>query len=134
MLTLITGAFLISASLGFSTPVIGWLGLGAGALVALTLLCSFAVRGRGIAQRVLDGSLFVLAAWTIVASRCFGAPELKWLTFANGATMVLLAAAGLILHEALTQLELARPAQLISDGDGDRSRSRHERSSLGVVG
>lgn len=100
--------------------------------MVLTLLCSFALRGRGVAQRSLDGLLLVLAAWTIVASRCFGAPQLKWLTFANGATFVLLGVIGLVLHETLTQLELARPAQLISDGDGHRSRDQH--SSLGMVG
>ncbi len=55
---LIAGAVLVSAALGFgATAVVGWIGLGVGCLIAVTLLIAFAVHGRGIPQRAIDGVL-----------------------------------------------------------------------------
>ncbi|HLH14473.1 MAG TPA: hypothetical protein VKV16_06755 [Solirubrobacteraceae bacterium] len=132
LIVLLCGGFLIAASLAFNSAVIGWLGLGVGALVTATLLCAFALRGRGIAQRTFDGFLFAAAAWTIVASRCFAGVTLKWLMFSSGAVAVLLALSGLIVHEVLTQMALR--SRLETRTDARVTSTPREPATLGVVG
>jgi hypothetical protein len=127
---LLGGTFLACASFAFPPSVVGWLAFGAGCLAALTVLCAFAARGRGVPQRVLDACTFLLAAWTIVASRCFAGNTEKWLSFASAVTMVLFAFVGLIVHEVLVELALARRVQ--DRGNGRVSEAR-ERTSLGAV-
>ncbi len=132
LVLLLGGAFLVSASLAFSASVIGWLALANGALILLTILSAFALRGRGVAQRVLDAFGFATAVWTVVASRCFAGADLRWLTFANGALMALLAFTGLIVHEVLMELALSR--RIEQTPDGRVSSGEREHASLGIVG
>jgi hypothetical protein len=113
---LLLGAFLVSASLAFHTGVLGWLGLAVGALVVATVACAFTARGRGTAQRALDGCVLLTGAWTIVASRSFYGTDLKSLNFSSGAVMVLFAFAGLIVHEVVMELALRRPMARFEDG------------------
>lgn len=109
LLSLLAGALLACCALSMRPEVAAWIGLGVGAAVALVTLGAFATRGRGVVQRWLDALVAALAAWTIVASRAFAAgSELKWLMFASGAALVVLATEGLIAHEVVAELSLRR--------------------------
>jgi hypothetical protein len=129
LVVLLGGAFLACASFAFSANVVGWLALAFGALIALTVLGAFATRERGAAQRSFDVGVLVIAAWTIVSCRTFSGSTESWLTFASGATMVLFAFAGLVVHEVLLELALKRRRAAQPDG-----RVTLERPSLGAVG
>jgi uncharacterized membrane protein len=129
--TLLCGAFIVCASFAFGPETIGWLALGVGALVAIVIAAAFATRGRGAAQRAFDVCIFLTGVWMLVASRTFGGADLKWLTFASGAVLILVAFAGLIVHEVLLELRLSRSGAQPSDG---RVGSPRERPSLGAVG
>jgi hypothetical protein len=129
--TLLCGAFLACVSFAFAPETIGWLALAVGALASLAIVAAFATRGRGVAQRAFDGCIFLTSVWTLVASRTFGGADLKWLTFASGAVLVVIAFAGLVVHEVLLELALARGAAESSDG---RVGAPRERPSLGAVG
>lgn len=96
------GAFGVVASMVWAPSTFMWLMLGAG-IVAVALSAGIAIRGRGSAQRALDGALGILGAWTIVASLVFGGSVVTWLGFASGAAFVGLALIGLTLHELSTE-------------------------------
>jgi hypothetical protein len=110
LIVLIAGCFLAAATFALDAETVGWLGLGCGVLIAVTVLAAFATRGRGVVQRSLDCALALLAAWTIVASRCFSGATLAWLMFASGAGAALLAVEGLIAHEVVMEVSLRRAA------------------------
>ncbi len=98
----LAGGFLIVASQAWSVSVFMWLMLGGGALGVL-LAGSLALPGRGVAQRGLDAIIALLGAWTVVASLVFSGAAITWLGFASGAAFVVLAVAGLALHELKTE-------------------------------
>jgi hypothetical protein len=129
-LALSAGSFLIVVSFAFRTELLGWIGFAAGCVVALTVLVSFLIRDRGIPQRALDGSILISAAWTIVASRTFAAGTLKWLTFTEGAVLLVLAFVGLVIHEV--QLEL-RVRQIERHHEDGRVSLVGERTAIGVA-
>jgi hypothetical protein len=109
------GAFTVVASMVWAPPTFMWLMFAAGVL-AVALAAAAAIRGRGRAQRALDGVIGILGAWTIVASLVFSAGVVTWLGFASGAAFVGLAFAGLALHELHTErvvhaFELRTPAE-----------------------
>ena len=109
MLALLAGALLTCCALSMRPYIAAWIGLGAGAAIALVTLIAFATRGRGTVQRWLDVLIGALAAWTIVASRAFAPGSgLKWLMFASGVGFVFLAVEGLIAHEVVAELSLRR--------------------------
>jgi hypothetical protein len=83
-----------------------------------------------MAQRAFDACMFLTSVWTLVASRTFGGAGLKWLTFASGAVLVVIAFVGLIVHEVLLELALQRSVGQTSDG---RVNGPRERRSLGAV-
>jgi hypothetical protein len=128
--TLLCGAFLVCVSFAFAPETIGWLALGGGALVALVTAAAFATRGRGMAQRSFDACIFLTSVWMLVASRTFGGADLKWLTFASGAVLVVIAFVGLVVHEVLLELRLSRSGVQPSDG---RVGGPLEHRSLGAV-
>lgn len=98
----LAGAFTVVASMAWAPGTFMWLMFAAG-IVAMTLSTAAAVRGRGLPQRVLDGMIAILGAWTIVASLVFSAGTVTWLGFASGIGFVGLALAGLTLHELHTE-------------------------------
>jgi hypothetical protein len=131
LVVLLAGAFLVAASFAFGEEVLGWVGLAVGCVVVLTVLVTFAVRGRGIAQRALDACVVLAGAWTIVAARTFADGTLRWLTFAEGAALAFIAVAGLIVHEV--QLELSvRRAEAVREDDG-RVTLVGERTPIGIA-
>jgi prolipoprotein diacylglyceryltransferase len=95
-------------SIAFRPATVGWLALSTGAVIALVVAVAFAMRERGHAQRVFDGFMFVIAAWTIVSSRVFSGAREQWLAFASAAALGLLAVVGLIVHEVLMELAPSR--------------------------
>jgi hypothetical protein len=131
LVVLLGGAFLACASFAFGATVVGWLALATGALLAVTVLGAFATRERGVAQRSFDVCVLVIAAWTIVSSRTFSGSTESWLAFASGATMVLFAFTGLVVHEVLLELALDRRRAAQPDA---RVLDALERPSLGAVG
>jgi hypothetical protein len=104
LILLLMGIVLLCFSLAMRGPVVAWVGLGAGGVMALSVLGAFATRGRGVVQRSLDGLAVMLAAWTIVASRVFAPGEsLRWLMFSSAAAAVILAIQGLLAHEIVLE-------------------------------
>ena len=96
------GGFLVVVSQAWSVSVFMWVMLGIGA-AAVALAGSIALPGRGRSQRMLDGIIGVLGAWTIVASLVFGGTAVTWLGFASGVALVALAVIGLSIHELYTE-------------------------------
>lgn len=127
---LLAGAFLACASFAFSVHTIAWLAFGVGCLTLLTVLGAFAIRARGTPQRAFDACVFVIGAWTVVASRCFSGDTEKWLSFASAVTLALFAFAGLIVHEILLELALTRR---VREHDNGRMSDGRERASLGAL-
>jgi len=99
---MVAGAFTVVASMAWAPATFMWLMFAAG-ITAIGLSLAAPVRGRGPAQRALDGVTAVLGAWTIVASLVFSASVVTWLGFASGIGFVGLALVGLTLHELHTE-------------------------------
>jgi hypothetical protein len=91
------GGFLVVASRAFAYHVVSWIGFGL-AIAALALGLA-TVLLPPLAQRVVGGAEAVLAIWTLVASRVFSAHTADWLIFASAIAFVVLAVAGLTIHE-----------------------------------
>jgi hypothetical protein len=106
VMTLLAGVFLLAASLGFRSSIIGWLDFAAGCLVSITVLWAFAIRGRGRAQRVLDVATVLVGGWAIVGGRSFPAATVKWLTFADGILLITISVIGLVAHEVVMEMAL----------------------------
>lgn len=100
-LALLAG-FLVVVSLAWPVSASMWIMFGVG-IVAVALAGAAVLPGRGVTQRVLDGSIGVLGAWTIVASLVFAGTTVMWLAFASGVAFVGLATIGLALHELSTE-------------------------------
>ncbi len=127
---LLLGAFLAAASFAFAPPTVGWLALAVGAVAGLCVLAAFAMRERGVAQRAFDACTLPLAAWTVVSSRVFAGAAERWLAFASAATLVLLAFAGLVVHEVLLELALREGSAVAEES---RAPNHRERATLGAV-
>jgi hypothetical protein len=123
-IVLVAGAFLVAASLGFSPTVVGWLALGIGCVVGVTVLGAFAFPGRGLPQRVIDVALLVGGAWTIVASRAFSGTTEKWLSFSEAVLFFGLGLVGLVLHETLSGMSRQHTVPISGDGRGARPVER----------
>jgi hypothetical protein len=98
----VLGGFTVVASQVWLPTTFMWLMFGAG-VVAVALAGGIAIKGRGNAQRALDGTIGILGAWTIVASLVFSGSVITWLGFASAAAFVGLALIGLALHELSTE-------------------------------
>ncbi|HEX4465654.1 MAG TPA: hypothetical protein VH025_00580 [Solirubrobacteraceae bacterium] len=127
---MLLGSFLATASFAFAPETVAWLAFAVGAAVTLILMGAFATRERGVAQRTFDLGVLVTAAWTIVASRVFGPGAQQWLAFASAGVFVVLAFAGMVVHEVLLELALRRGTLLTPRHSAS---DRRERPSLGAV-
>ena len=99
----IAGAVVVVASQAFTSSVTGWLTFGVG-LGALALLA--VVRREGMGEPVsslLDAGIGLLAIWSVIASVVYDGRLLTWLSFGEGAALVALAVAGLVVHEVRTE-------------------------------
>ena len=112
---LVIGCLLLVSSVAFAPGVALWVGLGLGlvlVVLAMTAL-SGAVHRRELGEArelrlraravrvwpVLAGALLGVALWQVAQVGAFAAGVAKWLSFANGWVVSLLAAAALIVHE-----------------------------------
>lgn len=122
VLVLIASAVLVTFSLVFPPAVVAWIALGLGSLVAVIVLAAFAMRGRGVGQRIVDVLMILSGAWLIVASRTFSGAPLKWITFGTGALLAFFALVGLVVHEISMELAVRPLARGSSDGRAPASR------------
>lgn len=99
---LLCGLLLVLFALVRVAP--GWLELGFATTALVLALTGFALRGRGSAQRGLDAVLALTAAWSIVASRAFAGPVLRWTAVGDGIALGSVALVALVVRE----LELAQ--------------------------
>jgi len=105
---LVLAAIGVTTSLTFSPAVVGWLGLGLGCAATAGTLIAFAFRGRGRLQRMLDLTIVVLGAWTIVSARTLTGSSLRWQSFAEAAALFGLTTLGLIAHEVEVMQVISR--------------------------
>ena len=116
----IAGAVVVVASQAFTSSVTGWLTFGVG-LGALALLA--VVRREGMGEpvsRLLDAGIGLLAIWSVIASVVYDGRLLTWLSFGEGAALVALAAAGLVVHEVRTERAVHALEAVPSDRRGDQ--------------
>lgn len=116
LLVLIVAAVLVSFSLVFGPGVLAWVAFGLGCLVVVVVLAAFPVRGRGLAQRIVDVLIALAGGWVIVASRCFAGAPVKWISFGTGALLAFLALVGLVIHEISMELAVRPLAREPGDG------------------
>lgn len=103
MVLALLGGFLIVTSQAIALSTFSWLMLGVGIATLVITAPAVATGSRGHTQRILDYVFSLLAAWTIIASAVFAGTALMWLGFASGVGLVVLAVAGLTLHELSTE-------------------------------
>jgi hypothetical protein len=101
-LALLAG-FLVVATQAFTLPVVQWLTFGVAAGSLLITLVIAADARRHISSGIIGGIGAVVSAWTIVASLVFGLTSVMWLGFAGATALLVLAVAGLIVHEVGTE-------------------------------
>ena len=100
----LAAGFVIVATQVFAPHVTAWLAFGITGVGVLAMMGATALlRSRGYVQRVLDGMVAVLAAWTIVESLVFQGTVMTWLTFSAACGMLVLAVCGLTIHELSTE-------------------------------
>lgn len=98
---LFLAGFLAVASQVWSGDTLQWVFVGGGA--AMIVVAAADAIAPSLQQRILDGVLVVLGAWTVVAAFAFENTNLEWWSFASAAALAGLAAIGLTLHEASTE-------------------------------
>lgn len=118
---LIVGAFLAPARFMFGLGTVRWLAFGAGGSVIVMVAGAFLARGRGGAQRLLDLGVALTGAWTVVSALTFSAGTVGWLALGEGGAAAVLAAVGLIAHQAIMERAVVsrRSATISVDDDGD---------------
>jgi hypothetical protein len=99
----VLGGFLVVASQAFAAATLTWLMLGIGAAALAITVPALGFARRGIAQRSLDGTVAVIAAWTIVAGLVFSGAAVTWLGFAGAVAIVAIAVIALTVHELSTE-------------------------------
>jgi hypothetical protein len=112
---LVLAAVWVTTSLTFFPTVVGWLSLGFGCAATGGTLTAFAFRGRGYVQRMLDLTIVVLGAWTIVSARTFTGGSLRWQSFAEATALFGLTTLGLIFHEVEVMHVISRQDAALRD-------------------
>ena len=117
--TLVVGCLLLVASVAFAPRVALWVGLGLGivlVLLGMTAL-SGAVHRRELGEArelrlgayavrvwpVIACALLAVALWQVAQVGAFAAGIAKWLSFANGWVISVLATVALIVHEVSSE-------------------------------
>ena len=116
----IAGAVVVVASQAFMSSATGWLTFGVG-LGALALLA--VVRREGMGEpvsRLLDAGIGLLAIWSVIASVVYSGRLLTWLSFGEGVALVVLALAGLVVHELWTERAVHALEAVPADRRGDQ--------------
>ena len=99
----VAAGFVVVATQSFSSSTASWIAFGiAIGILALAGLAQVDA-SRGDVQRILDGIVAIVAAWTIVASVVFDGTTSKWLSLGEGLALVGLALVGLTNNEIREQ-------------------------------
>lgn len=102
----VAAGFVVVATQSFSSSTAGWIAFGiAIGILALAGLAQVDA-SRGDVQRIIDGIVALVAAWTIVASVVFDGTTSKWLSLGEGLALIGLALAGLTYNEIREQMAL----------------------------
>jgi hypothetical protein len=101
MLALAAG-FLVVATQAFAAGTVTWLTFGIAVGITAAALVTIPMRS-GLVQRILSGLTVGLGVWTIVLSLVFVPTTVVWLGFASAIGFVVLACAGLMVHELTTE-------------------------------
>ena len=100
----VAAGFVVVATQSFSSSTAGWIAFGiAISILALAGLAQIDA-SRGDVQRIIDGIVALVAAWTIVASVVFDGTTSKWLSLGEGLALVGLALVGLAYNEIREQM------------------------------
>lgn len=119
----VAGAFTVVASQVFAPGTSAWIAFGIG--IASLILAGVSARfGRHLLEHTVDGAIWLVAAWTIIASLVFSGDASLWLTFAEGAALFGLALTAHVTNHvrmalALRQVRPNVPAS--SDHSEERS-------------
>ena len=99
----VAAGFVVVATQSFSSSTGSWIAFG----IAIGILALAGIAqvdaSRGGMQRILDGIVAIVAAWTIVASVVFDGTTSKWLSLGEGLALVGLALVGLTYNEIREQ-------------------------------
>jgi hypothetical protein len=98
---LLVGGFLTVASQVWTGDTLQWLFAAGGVVMILGALAD-AIRPTA-AQRMLDGAIAILGAWTVFAAFAFENTNLTWWSFGSAVALAALSAIGLTIHEMSTE-------------------------------
>lgn len=101
-LFILAGAFLVVASMAWSTNTAGWTAFGVSTGIAV-LAAASAILTKRNAIKFGHGLVALAALWSLVAALSFNGTALMWLVFADAIMTGVLALADLTAHEATTE-------------------------------
>jgi hypothetical protein len=98
---LLVAGFLIVASQVWTGDTLQWLFVAGGAAMIAGAAIDATRADRS--QRMLDGIIGLLGAWTVVEAFAFEGTNLEWWSFASGCALAALSTIGLVMHEMHTE-------------------------------
>lgn len=101
-LFILAGAFLVVASMAWSTNTAGWTAFGVSTGIAV-LAAASAVLTKRNAIKFGHGLVALAALWSLVAALSFNGTALMWLVFADAIMTGVFALADLTAHEVTTE-------------------------------
>lgn len=101
-LFILAGAFLVVASMAWSTNTAGWTAFGVSTGIAV-LAAASAVLTKRNAIKFGHGLVALAGLWSLVAALSFNGTALMWLVFADAIMTGVFALADLTAHEATTE-------------------------------
>lgn len=99
------GGFVVVVSQAFSAHVVGWVAFGIGAAVIAIMVLAQLDRMRGWVQRGLDGATVAVSSLMVAFALAESGSAVTWLSFAFALGFVVLAFAGLTVHEVADRTE-----------------------------
>lgn len=104
--TALLAGFVVVASMAFRAGVAGWIGFGVSTGILLLAGVGLAFE-RGVASRIAEAAIGILALWSLSAALIFSGKAETWLVFADAVALVGAAFAQLVAHEVVTRRALA---------------------------
>lgn len=101
-LVILAGAFLVVASMAWSTNTAGWTAFGVSTGIAV-LAAASAILTKRNAIKFGHGLVALAGLWSLVAALSFNGTALMWLVFADAIMTGVFALADLTAHEATTE-------------------------------
>jgi peptidoglycan/LPS O-acetylase OafA/YrhL len=94
LILLLVAGFLVLASQVWANNTLEWIFIVGGAV--MILLAAVGMTREDRAQRVLDGLVFLLGAWSIVQAIIFNGNTLEWTSFATAVAGVVIGTIGVV--------------------------------------